>query len=640
MPRTAISGTYEHPGIPGAYVTAGREHVLPWLQQHAERAPWLASDIETFGVGTDALRIKCVTLSTEDHSLVLDPRDPFQAEALRAAYDRVPRIVFHTAPFDVPSLVANDLMADYHVGKVWDTVVYARMAEPGDTIPKRLEDCSARYLGIHSDPIKNTFKVLGLSTRDGFYQMDVDSPAYLYGAAADGIVTARLVPILYRAALDRLTLGHPFTDLQPSAPGWAAAEVEKHQQFNRIMLRRTVAGLRVDLEYLERFREANGKVLAQREDELAQLGIRPGVSADLTKWLQQQNALPPSHPRTAKGALSGQKKHLEALGHPVARKFLEAKETRKVQDDYLVKAVELARPDGHGDLRIHPTVGVLKAAHGRTSMSDPPFQQYPGPARGIVLPDRGDLLASVDWAQQEPVIGLNLAGDVDALYDYETVGKKIYEFVSKVSNQAYKSSKVVLLAGMYGEGMDKLSADLGLDPGPFVERRDRATGEMVTVALNHAAWAIRDAIFGKRDRRTGEETVVGAVSGLGRYIEQLKKQGEHHGLTSTINGRILPIPFGEYKGRRSRQAHKTPNYRISGSAADQFIDTVIEVDRQGLSAGLYAGMHDELVVSHEIMHDVQQIMEIPPEGLIRMAKRVPKIRTDASVLGERWSADA
>jgi hypothetical protein len=47
-------------------------------------------------------------------------------------------------------------------------------------------------------------------------------------------------------------------------------------------------------------------------------------------------------------------------------------------------------------------------------------------------------------------------------------------------------------------------------------------------------------------------------------------------------------------------------------------------------------MHDEAVVSRDIAHDVQKIMEVPPEGLIRMARRTPKIRTDLALMGERW----
>lgn len=626
MPEPAIDGTYPHPGIPGATVTAGKSHLIPWLNRYAGRR--LACDIETYGLGLDSRRIKCVVFAVPDHVVIMDPRDPWQADLMRKVFQRTEQLVFHNGVFDVVSLTFNQLMLPQHVNKVHDTIIPARMVEPDKSVPKTLEAVTRRHLKIISKPITDTFKTLGYSKQEGYRRMDIDSPAYLFGAGADGLVTARLVEPLNRAALDRLTTGHPYSRLQPQGPGWAQAEIDKHQQYNRIMLRRTVAGLRVDLEFLEDYRRRTGPDRARHAATLKAAGIDPGNGNHLVKFLVDNNALPPDHPMTAGGEKvaprpSTKADDLETLIHPMAKVFLEWKQADKVEKDYLAKVVELARPDAHGDLRIHPEVKPLAAAHGRSSMGDPPIQQFPELARGIVLADRGDRFASVDWAQQEPVMGMNMAGDVDALADYEHRGKKIYEFVSSISGVDYSVSKVILLAGMYGEGLKKLSADLNLDRGPYVQRQNRDTGEMEIVATFRAARELQGRVFG-------------AIPRTKELIDNLKAQSRQYGSVSTINGRILPIPFGTFNGKRSRQNHKAPNYRISGSAADQLIDVIIEIDRQGLSSGLYLGMHDEAVVSADIAHDVQKIMEVPPEGLIRMARRIPKIRTDLAVMGERW----
>lgn len=633
MPEPAIDGTYEHPGIPGALVTAGRSHLTGWANQHCSRPRRLSCDIETFGVGTDGLRIKCVVLATESVVAVFDPRDPFQHQLLAQLIAGVEQLIFHSSPFDVPSLVYNQLAAPQVVNKVVDIVIYARMAEPGDLPPKTLEALSHRHLGLASDPITNTFKVLGFSKKDGFLRLDIDSPAYLYGAAADGIATARLEPVLIRAAHDQLTTGHPFSDLQPQRVGWAMEEVEKHQRFNRITLRRTVQGLRIDEEFLTTYREINGQDIRRTEAELEAVGVKPGNGNSVTAWLLKNGALPPDHPYTAGGEKtpprpSSKADDLEAVQHPVAKAFVRHKQLVKVDKDYLQKCMDLARPDAHGDLRIHPETSILKAAHGRTSMGGPPIHQFPTPARGIILPDRGDELASTDWAQQEPVIGLNLAGDLDPLADYELRGKKIYAFVSQIAGIPYKPAKVVILGGMYGEGVKKLSTDLGLDPGPYVQKRNRKTGEMETIATYAAARDLQERIFGQ----------YGALGRTGAFLRRIKAQAKQIQQVVTINGRVLPIPSGYYEGRFSVQSHKGPNYEICGSATDQWVDTVLELDRRGLAAGLYFGMHDEGLTSVHIRREMQQIMEIPPEGLIRMARRTPRIRTDSVVLGERWDA--
>ena len=45
--------------------------------------------------------------------------------------------------------------------RVTDTVVYARIAEPGETVPKTLEACTERYLGIKSGKVSRLMKGAG-----------------------------------------------------------------------------------------------------------------------------------------------------------------------------------------------------------------------------------------------------------------------------------------------------------------------------------------------------------------------------------------------------------------------------------------------------------------------------------------------
>lgn len=634
MPEIAMYGTYPHPGIPGADMTCGRDNAVPWLQQYLGRPQLLAVDIETYGLGADMRRIKCVVLALPDHVLVLDPRDPYQAALLGRALAYAPGLVMHVATADAPSLCANQLLRPQDIYKIVDTVIYARMAEPGDHGGKTLEQCAAKYLGLKgSNGMTEAFRTLGYSKQEGFLKTDVDSPAYVMGAAADGLVTARLLDPVMSAAYRRQRFGHPFEPLGESET-WA--ELEKQQRVNRMSLRRTVKGLRLDIEYLTRYRDSIERERSASETVLRAGGIAKGPKGDflgssLVAKLGEDGALPLDHPVTKKTRTpSTAAKDLEQLNHPLAREFVKVKQLDKISG-YMAKAV--ANADEHG--RIHPYTNILAAAHGRQSIAgDAELHQYPHGARGIILPDEGDGFAGVDWAQQEPMFALNDAQDVGKpLLDYENHGIKIYNGISAMANIPYDAAKVVLLAGMYGEGIIKLSNDLDLDPGPFQPRQDRESGEWLRDERGDldlfptyaAAKDIQDRAFSATPR-------------LRERLETLKDVARRYQLIQTMNGRIVPIPSGiqPWDGKWSVQSHKGPNYRICGSASDMLTDTMIAIEDAGLSEGWYWGMHDEGLVSKYIAREVQRIMETPSERFIQLAGRRPVIHTDVEIMNERW----
>ena len=93
----------------------------------------------------------------------------------------------------------NGLMTQADVWKCWDTLLYARLADPDERVSKNLLEAANRYLdkgsGPQTDVLKAAFKALGMSAKQGFYDFDLDRPLYLQGAASDPIVTARLRPV-------------------------------------------------------------------------------------------------------------------------------------------------------------------------------------------------------------------------------------------------------------------------------------------------------------------------------------------------------------------------------------------------------------------------------------------------------------
>lgn len=598
--RPALEGTY--PAGHGAVYTIGRDAAIEAIRGIRHRTGVLAIDTEGHGLGLDALDLKCVQLGTADHAVILDPRDPAQHAEIRRTLAGAEELVLHNSPFDAPVLAHNGLMMPEDCRKITDTLVYARMAHPSDHGGNGLLACGARYLGMDGeDALIKTFKALGMSKQEGFKAFDIDRPVYVLGAATDIIVTARLLPVLRQAVLDTLTTNHPY-GVYGIRGDDAVRLREREQRINRVMLKRSVIGLRTDLEFLEKYRATNAARTAELENTLVQHGIKPGNGNSLTAWLDAGGHLPDNYKRTkATNRPSATAADLATLDHPLAATFVEHKKVTKIESDYLQKVADSTDATG----RIHPQTNILGAdATGRMSMGNPPLHQFPGPARGIILADPGDSLVSVDWSQIEPVVAANVAGDTAVLAGYEDGTSDLYSTVADKAGVNRKTAKVIVLGLMYGEGLAKLAGDLG-----------------VTV---EAADELKAAVF----------RAMPKVAGL---LGKLRRVGGDHRKIFTLSGRIVPVPMGTYDGQTGPMRHKAVNYHIQGSAYDVLAESIIRIDEAGLSDAVYLAMHDELIVSESAYRDVERIMRTPPDRLCWIAGRTPVLRTDSLILGERWA---
>ncbi len=622
MPAPALNGTYPLPGIPDATVTAGWPATAHKLAEMFRNGPvTLAEDIETYGVGADAGpgRIKCVTFADERSAVVLDPRMPSERAEIARAQDYAAGLVMHNAPFDCPSLAINGLFPLPLVDKVTDTLIWARLATPGLT-PKTLEACLERYLNLESEPIMNLFRSLGYKTkREGFLNLDVDSSAYLFGAAADAVGTARLEPVIHTAAIDR-QLTHPF---RHGLSRYEALEMAgERQEHNRWGIEQTIRGLPINMDYLDEFRVKNQANTDRGRAYLRTLGVEN--TNQLTGFLSGIGAIPPDYPMTAGGKdgknkkLSATAENLEALKHPVAQVWTAVAQAEKL-DGYLQKCVDESGVDG----RIHPTTAVLKAAHGRDSMAGIPLHQFPELARPIVGFDEDG--TSTDWSQQEPRLAMNLAGDIGRpLLDYEQSGIKIYKGIADFADISMDMAKIVVLAGLYGEGKGKLSNDLGLPPDPWIPEEVWSNGK------------VREARWGYGAAGEIQEAVFSAIPYVKQFMDDGKRIARDHQLAYTMSGRIVPIPSGWYKGKYSVQAHKWINFCVSGSANDEISRTIVLARRAGFGHLLWFGMHDELIHATRVSREVRQLMEMPSERFCLLSGRFPVIRTDQALLGSHW----
>lgn len=565
----------------------------------------VAIDIETPSV-TDSFTIKCVTAAWEQggemQSVLLDPlRDERHHAAFRVIAERARWLILHNSPFDIPGLVAHGLLTLDQIGKIMDTLVLARSALPDTMDRKGLEVLAGRYLGMSDlkDALKLAQKASGLTSAEKWFREgDIHMPVYRTGAMSDTVVTLRLAWPLYEAAVDR-QLDHPFARYGHTNRADAGTLVLREQRVNRVMLRRAAKGYVINPEYLDDYVE---KVEVERDRAtrvVTDAGLRPGVGLDIIKHLDAAGALPGNWPRTPKGSLKSDKAAMELLpDHPLAGAHRTIAHTRKVLG-YMEKVTARSRVTG----RLHPQWQILGAsATGRMSAGEPELQQFPEEARPIIMcDDEVSGFNSIDWSSIEPALMGWMGRDWEFITPFEQ-GADIYEPITLAAGCVRKTAKVVVLAGMYGQGQTKLAATLGC--------------------------TIEQAAELQRQMRS-------AMPLASRFMGRVKQIADDHGVALTVSGRVLPIP--RFNGAVA--VHKAVNYTAQGSCADLIYEAIVGAEDAGIAEHIYLPMHDEIVCASDVADEMQRIMATPPPMLIeRAGGRVPVIRTDNQAIGRSWLA--
>lgn len=557
----------------------------------------LAIDCETPGLNT--FTVNCLTAAWHDGdrvtAVLLDPRrTPGHAVAARDMIARATSLVLHNAPFDTPILWHAGLLDEPAVRRITDTLLLARLALPDRYVSKSLAALAKRYLDLpdFADGMKLAFKAAGFPTiTAGYERMDIDSPVYRMGALADTVVTLRLEPLVRDAARAWLT-DHPFATHGATTAAQADEIIATQDTVNRVMLLRSARGLPVNLDYLDRYAERveADRLRAVAELERAGLAGGAGKASKLIEYLDTIGELPHAWPRTTTGKLSATKDLLDKLDHPLAKAQRFLADVDKISG-YLAKVSHQAEVTG----RCHPQVGILGASQtGRWTVSSPELHQFAADARPIIT---GTRLWSIDWSQIEPVMLGNMAGGTDPIIKSYERGDDLYEPLMRAAGIDRTTSKVCLLASMYGMGVGKLAESIGHN--------------------RESAQQIRTQMFA-------------AMPAAAQFMSRVAAVAETHGKVITVAGRILPVTEGG--------SYQSSNHVIQGSAADQLCHTITALDAAGLSDVVRIGMHDELVVDcdAEAAAEVEQIMRQPLPALRRWAGRDAVLRTDRQEMGDAW----
>lgn len=313
----------------------------------------------------------------------------------------------------------------------------------------------------------------------------------------------------------------------------------------------------------------------------------------------------------------------------VARSILDLRQKNRQR----VTFVERLVLEHHHNGRIHAQFNQLKGegtgtVSGRFSSSDPNLQQLPARdegastrIRGLFEAEEDRLLASVDYASQEPRLaihwaiegGSKLAKKMAEEFHYNP-RLDLHQKVADIMGIKRSNAKILNLAQMYGQGGGSLAQALGLEayPDSFVNEQGKKIEYMAP---------------GREAQRILDEYNK-VMPFMRRTAKGCESSAREDGYITTLSGRRCRVFY--YPGGGD-DARKMFNRRIQGSAADMTKQSMLDAWRAGYR--ILLTVHDENVFSVENERQARECVEIMNNAV---QLHVPVVCDLA--IGETWGA--
>lgn len=371
-----------------------------------------------------------------------------------------------------------------------------------------------------------------------------------------------------------------------------------------MLLAMKARGVRVDVSKAEKMREEMARGIDKMLKEMKRVtGIEIQIwAADSIKQAFDAMGAPyPLTPKTKKPSFTAG--FLENSDLPIAKMIVEARRMDKLKGTFLEGGILESVVNG----RIHCQFNQLKsdeggAVSGRFSSSNPNLQFIPvrtemgNKIREMFIPDEGCLWWKKDWSQVEyrlivhDAAHLDLKGAREVADRYHTdANLDFHDAVAELvfgnkEKDSRRKAKTINFGLAYGEGVDKLCGQLGLDrkEGEALineyHRRAPFIKKLMTFLSNMAAskGEIRTLLNRRRTFNTWE-------------LRKWSKEKKDYEITY-LRKRV--------PGARRAFTHKALNARIQGSAADLMKKAMVEVWESGVCSDLggvpQLTVHDEL----------------------------------------------
>ena len=536
----------------------------------------------------------------------LDPKMTLKWLRKQMATPHIDKIM-HNATYDLGWLLAEGVNVQ---GRIIDTMI------TGAIVDENRWSYSLNNLGKDYIDMRKDEKMLRAAAKDWGIDPKADMwrlPASYVGAYAeqDAFMTMKL--------WDRLKIEISSQDLTNI--------FDLETSLIPLMVQMRMRGVRVDLDKADLAKQGLRAKVRELKAEIKHktgVDIEPWASSSVQQVFDFLNL---QYPKTEAGAPSFTKQYLNAHPHEVCQAIVRLREFDKADSTFIDS---ILRHEYKG--RIHTEFHQLRSddggtVTGRFSSSSPNLQQIPARdpdikklIRGLFVPEEGQMWGSFDYSSQEPRLLVHFAASmpnnmrspvVDTVVEeYHKGDVDLHQMVADIAGITRKQAKVVNLGIMYGMGVGKLAAQLGV-----------SDAEAKNIIEEH-------------------QTKVPFVKQLATTAS---KQAEKNGQIRTILGRLCrfhlwepttfgynkPLPLEEAKkeygsvGNNLRRAftYKALNKLIQGSAADQTKKAMADCYAEGLIPLLT--VHDELCFSVESEEQAARIKHIMETGLpLRIPSKV------------------
>lgn len=343
-------------------------------------------------------------------------------------------------------------------------------------------------------------------------------------------------------------------------------------------------GIKIDSHILSNMSNEFGKKLVQLESEIHKLaGHEFNVASpkQIGEILFDEMGLEGGK-KTKTGQWSTDVKVLEQLaaqGHEIVEKILEHRQLAKLKSTYTDALQEEINPQTG---RVHTSFAMAHTNTGRLASSDPNLQNIPirteegRKIREAFIPEKGNVLLSVDYSQVELRLAAELAG-VDALRN---------AFKDHIDIHALTASQV------FDVPLDEVTPEL----------RRQAKAVNFGIIYGISGWGLAKQLGCETsDANEFIRKYLAKFSELQSYMEERKEEAQKNGFIKTLYGRKCVISGindknGTVKAFAERQAINAP---LQGTAADIMKIAMGKMPKALQNAGLKARMllqvHDELV---------------------------------------------
>lgn len=381
------------------------------------------------------------------------------------------------------------------------------------------------------------------------------------------------------------------------APRLEQAGVEK--LFNEVEMplvpvlkRMEMTGMCVDRHRLRTLSEEFASQMAKLEEEIYEIAgetFNVKSSQQLGHILFEKLGLPVVKKTRKKTGYSTDVDVLTQLAakHDLPALVLRHRTLAKLRSTYADALLDLIHPETG---RIHTSFNQTVAATGRLSSSDPNLQNIPirtaegRQIREAFVPREGWKLVAADYSQIELRLLAHVSGDPilsQSFRDGEDIHARTAAEVFQalpgfVDEELRRQAKAINFGIIYGMSAYGLSKNLDISP---------------------------------KMAQTYIDNYFARYKGVQAYMQATIEAARESGRTSTLLGRIRPLPDIDSRNRNVRQfaERMAINTPIQGTAADLIKLAMIRMDQALKDAGLQAAMllsvHDEIV------------FEAPPEEL-------------------------